>query len=91
MKILITVLCLMFTAPAWATEIPDADSAAAQLFAQHCSACHALPSPRRLDWSHWRNILHMMKQRMDERGVSEPPPDEWRQIAGYLKSHARGK
>jgi len=89
MKILITALSLICVSPAWATEIPDADSAAAQLFAQHCSACHTLPSPKRLDWPHWRSMLHVMQQRMHERGVAEPTPDEWRKIAGYLKSHSR--
>jgi len=89
MKILVTVLCLMFTAPAWATDIPDADSDAARLFAQHCSACHSLPHPKRLDWPHWRSMLHVMQQRMHERGVAEPSPEEWRQIAGYLKGHSR--
>ncbi len=88
MKILITVLCLMFTSPAWATDIPDADSAAAQLFAQRCSVCHSLPHPKRLDWPHWRSILHVMKQRMDEKNISMSNED-WRQISGYLQSHAR--
>jgi len=88
MKIIITVLSLMFAAPAWATEIPDAGSASAQLFSQRCSICHSLPHPKRLDWPHWRSMLHVMKQRMTERKISLPV-EEWRQIAGYLKSHAR--
>jgi len=87
MRILITIVCLTFTTSAWATEIPDAGSAAAQLFAQRCSVCHSLPHPKRLDWPHWRSMLHVMKQRMDARDVSMPV-QEWRQIAGYLKSHA---
>ncbi len=88
MKIIITVLCLVFVSPAWATEIPDANSKSAQLFAQRCSICHSLPHPKRLDWPHWRSMLHVMKQRMNEHGM-EMPNEEWRQIAGYLKSHAR--
>jgi len=88
MKIFIIVLYLMFTTPVWATDIPDSGSAAAQLFAQRCSVCHSLPHPKRLDWPHWRSILHVMKQRMDERDMSMPV-EEWRQIAGYLQSHAR--
>jgi len=88
MKMIITVLTLMFAAPVWATEIPDAGSVSAQLFAQHCSVCHSLPHPKRLDWPHWRSMLHVMKQRMDERGISIPA-EEWQQIAAYLKHHAR--
>jgi len=79
---------MLLTSPAWATEIPDAGSSAAKLFSQRCSACHSLPHPRRLDWPHWRSMLHVMKQRMAERDMSMSD-EEWRQIAGYLKSHAR--
>jgi len=88
MKYIIIVLAMLFVSPAWATEIPDADSASAQLFSQRCSICHSLPHPKRLDWQHWRSMLHLMKQRMAERDISLPN-EEWRQIAGYLQSHAR--
>ena len=88
MKIIITILCLMFTMLAWASDIPDADSASARVFSQRCSACHSLPHPARLDWEHWRSILHLMKQRMDEDEMSIPTAD-WKHISSYLKQHAR--
>ena len=88
MKIILMLFALLFVSPAWATDIPDADSPSAQLFSQRCSVCHSLPHPQRLDWPHWRSMLHVMKQRMAERDISLPV-EEWRQIAGYLKSHAR--
>jgi len=89
MKKIILMLVLSVTPSAWSAEIPDADSAAARLFAQKCNVCHAMPYPERLDWPHWRHMLGVMRQRMHERGVAEPSKEEWRQIAGYLKSHAR--
>ncbi len=89
MKRILLIFALIFMTPAWGAEIPDADSAAAKLFAQKCSVCHAMPYPERLDWPHWRHMLGLMRQRMQERGVPEPSKEEWRQIAGYLKSHAR--
>jgi hypothetical protein len=85
---LLMIVCLTISTPVWATDIPDASSASALLFSQRCSACHSLPHPKRLDWPHWRSMLHVMKQRMDERDMSMPV-EEWQQIAGYLKSHAR--
>lgn len=88
MRILITIACLMSAAPVWATDIPDADSPSAQLFAERCSVCHSLPHPKRLDWEHWRSMLHVMKQHMHERGM-QMPDEEWRQIAAYLQAHAR--
>jgi len=89
MKKIMLMIVFSFTIPAWGAEIPDADSAAARIFVQKCSVCHAMPYPERLDWPHWRHMLGLMRQRMNERGVAEPTKEEWRQIAGYLKSHAR--
>ena len=85
------MLAVAFVAagPAWGMDLPDADSAGARLFAARCSACHALPHPKRLDWPHWRHMLGVMRSRMHERGVPEPTREEWRQIAAYLKAHAR--
>ncbi|MDQ6960660.1 MAG: hypothetical protein Q9M27_06465 [Mariprofundaceae bacterium] len=89
MRILLMVLLLTWGSSAWASNIPDPDSPGGKLFTQRCSACHALPHPKRLDWQHWRHMLNLMKQRMDERGVTEPSKEEWRWIASYLKAHAR--
>ncbi len=88
LKRIIMITCLMLTQPAWATDISDSNTAAAQLFTQRCSICHSLPHPKRLDWPHWRSMLHVMKQRMDEKDMLMPD-EEWQQIARYLKSHAR--
>jgi len=88
MKKTIGILLLLIAPSAWAQTLPDATSASAKLFAQRCSSCHALPHPKRLDWPHWRHMLHVMRQRMGERGM-EMEPQEWQQIASYLKLHAR--
>jgi len=71
-----------------AMEIPDQDSATAKVYEAKCSACHALPHPKRLSWSAWRHMLHVMKRRMQERGV-QMSREQWRQVAAYLKQHAR--
>jgi len=89
MRILFTILLLITSSSAWALDIPDADSAGGTLYAARCSTCHALPHPKRLDWPHWRHMLGLMQQRMAERKVPEPSRQEWRQIADYLKNHAR--
>ncbi len=74
---------------AWGMDLPDADAPGARLFADKCGTCHAVPHPKRLDWPHWRHMLRVMKMRMHERGVAEPTKEEWRQIAVWLKAHAR--
>ncbi len=82
------VLSLMVTQTVWGMDLPDADSPAARLFAERCSACHALPHPKRLDWPHWQHMLRVMKQRMEARGMAMTQ-EEWRVIAAYLRNHAR--
>ena len=83
------LIAMLWTVPASAaTPIPDADSPGGKLYAARCSACHALPHPKRLDWPRWRHMLGVMKQRMNERGM-RMRDEEWRRIAAYLKSHAR--
>ena len=90
MRFFLLLMCWMVTAsPTWAADIPDADSPGARLYASHCSVCHALPHPKRLDWPRWRHILGVMRIRMRERGVAEPTKEQWRRIAAYLKRHAR--
>ncbi len=91
MKTILTALVasvLLGAQPALAMEIPDAHSPVARLYAERCAACHALPHPKHLAWPAWRHTLHLMKQRMNERGM-QMRADEWRQIAAYLRRHAR--
>jgi len=88
MKKMVLMAALLAAGNSWAMDIPDAGSAGAKLFAARCSVCHALPHPKRLDWEHWRHMLRVMKQRTAERNM-QMPDREWRQIAGYLKDHAR--
>ena len=84
------LLCLMcVSSVAMATDIPDADSADAQVYMQTCAACHALPHPGRLDWQGWRDMLYLMDRRMDERGFEKPSAEQWQAMARYLKSNAR--
>ena len=86
--LMIVLICNCCVSAAWAAAVPDVASPSAELFEARCSVCHALPDPARLDWQHWRHILHVMKQRMAERDMALSD-GEWRQIAAYLKAHAR--
>ena len=88
MRKTLCIIVLLAASNGWAMDVPDADSAAAKLFASRCSVCHALPHPKRLDWPHWQQMLRTMHQRMTEKGMAMLD-GEWRQIATYLKQHAR--
>jgi hypothetical protein len=89
-KNILLLLCLTgLSSTALAIDIPDAESADAQVYMQTCAACHALPHPGRLDWQDWRDMLYLMDRRMDERGFDKPSQEEWQAMARYLKSNAR--
>jgi len=85
----VIMLTLMLLPGLAAAEIPDAGSADARVYENHCTACHALPHPGRLGWQGWRNMLYLMEKRMDERGMEKPTDEQWQAIARYLKAHAR--
>lgn len=69
--------------------IPQAETAAAQLYAEKCSACHALPHPARHSAGEWPHYVALMEQRMSERN-KRPLSDEQRSvILSYLSQHAR--
>lgn len=89
-----TMFALMFMSmlagaqAAPAMDIPDAASPDAHTYAARCAVCHALPHPKRLAWPAWRHMLHVMKQRMQERGM-QLSDEDWHRIAAYLERHAR--
>ncbi|VAX09939.1 hypothetical protein MNBD_GAMMA26-1477 [hydrothermal vent metagenome] len=71
------------------TPIPDPSSTAAQLYIGKCSACHALPHPKRNNYREWQHLLVLMQQRMAERGMPALTVEEKETLLGYLKRHAR--
>ena len=89
MMIAMLVLMLGGARSVMAMGIPEPQSVAARLYEARCSVCHALPHPKRLDWPAWQHTLRVMRERIQQRGMSEPSKQEWRQISGYLKRHAR--
>lgn len=84
----IVAAMLLGAQSALAMDIPDAASPDARVYATRCSVCHALPHPKRLNWAGWRHMLHVMKQRMQERDM-QLSNEDWHRIAAYLQHHAR--
>jgi len=88
MKKSLILLAMLYANHALAA-VPDVDTQGKNLFGHHCSTCHALPDPKRLDWPHWKHILAIMEMRMAQRHIQEPSRDAWKKIADYLQHHAR--
>ncbi len=71
------------------TAIPDAESTGARIYSARCSNCHALPHPQRLGYNAWLELLPIMEQRMQERGMLKMGKDERDKLLAYLKAHSR--
>jgi len=70
-------------------KIPDAESDGAQHFIERCSACHAVPHPKRHSADEWPHYVALMEKRMAQRGKT-PLSDAARSlILEYLIQHAR--
>lgn len=93
-KILVLVhlltLGILFTGCAsQPTVIPAADSQAALLYQQKCSACHALPHPTRNTYEEWQHLVGVMQQRMAEKQITPLDASQRAQILSYLKQYSR--
>jgi len=70
-------------------EATSQDTAQVQAFNTHCSACHALPAPKRHRFEEWQLLLGVMEQRMSERGMTALSEQDRDAILAYLKRHGR--
>jgi hypothetical protein len=61
----------------------------AQAFAAHCSACHALPHPKRHSYPEWQTLVAVMEQRMLERGMQPLDEQQRGAILAYLEHNSR--
>lgn len=71
------------------TPVPQASSMAAHVYEAHCSACHSLPSPKRLYYSQWEHMVGVMDGNMVHEGMKPLTPEDQRIILDYLKANAR--
>lgn len=82
-------------------QLPEAQSAGAQLTARYCIQCHYLPSPQMHTAARWRPIIERMVWRMRGEGnmgalmrdmmagVQAPTAAEAAVLAAYLEKHAQ--
>jgi len=89
-RLMIAISMLLMAVPARAaTPIPDADAPEAKIYAATCSACHALPHPKRLYYRQWEHMLKLMDVRIAERNMEPISDGDKKAIMVYLKHHAR--
>ncbi len=84
-----------------ARQLPERDSAGAELTIRYCVQCHNLPNPAMHNAAKWSPIVERMVLRMQGRGnmgplmrdmmagVKAPTVDEKRTLVAYLRKHAQ--
>jgi len=84
-----------------ARQLPERDSAGAQLTLRYCVQCHNLPNPAMHHAAKWPGIVERMVLRMQGRGnlgplmsdmmagVQAPTAEEKRTLVSYLRKHAQ--
>jgi mono/diheme cytochrome c family protein len=79
---------VMLALAACAPELPDPESAGAQVYRVRCAGCHRLYEPRLLTAAMWEVQLDRMKVEMARRGVNPLTAQERHLVQSYLKAHA---
>ena len=69
--------------------LPDQQSKEAQLFQQHCSQCHALPSPLAHTAQEWPSVVARMKKTIATQGKALPDNEQLEEIIGYLQRYSK--
>ena len=84
-----------------ANQLPERDSAGAELTIRYCVQCHNLPNPAMHHAAKWTPVVDRMVLRMEGRGnmgplmndmmagVKAPTVEEKRTLVAYLRKHAQ--
>ena len=68
--------------------LPEADSAAASVYVQHCSQCHRAYDPRSMTAAMWETQVDAMDQKIRASGMEPLTSDQRRIILDYLDRNA---
>lgn len=72
-----------------AAPLPDAQSAAAELFTLKCGECHFRPQPATHTAAEWVNVVRRMDNHRTMKGKGALTELETKQIVEYLTKHAK--
>ena len=69
--------------------LPEAGSAAAELYRSRCGTCHAAVAPSSMKYKVWEMVLPRMEARMRETGTPPLGATERESIRSYLERNAQ--
>lgn len=67
---------------------PDSKSEAFNVYARHCSECHAPPLPSAHVAARWPNVIARMQQHRLQRSMAPIPVSDMLILRDYLLAHA---
>lgn len=85
--LLVLALALSRGITGCAKGLPDANSAAAQLYAQRCGGCHQMYPPKSMTAAMWQMQVAAMEPKMAAAGAPLSAADQ-QTILAYLQQHA---
>jgi len=69
--------------------LPEAGSAAAELYRARCGVCHAAVAPSSMKYQLWEMVLPRMEARMHATGAPPLTASERETIRSYLERNAQ--
>ncbi|HEY2388389.1 MAG TPA: hypothetical protein VGK30_15650 [Candidatus Binatia bacterium] len=79
---------LLTVLAACAPNLPDPQSAGAQIYQVRCSACHKLQAPTSMTAAMWEVQVARMQEEMLRQAVNPLTEQERYLVLSYLKAHA---
>lgn len=73
-------------------NLPEPESAGAQVLVRHCRGCHNLPSPTLHTAETWPQVVERMKLQMRSQFMARhsiPSPTDEQVLLDYLRRHAK--
>jgi hypothetical protein len=80
--------CVLALAGCGPRKLPQANTYAAQLYAERCGQCHRLYDPRSMTAAMWQVQVKAMQDRMRTAGITPLSPRQRKLILGYLERNA---
>ena len=70
-------------------QLPEPQSAGAEVMRKHCSSCHAPPAATVHPAEEWPNVVYRMSERLRLKGYPPMSEDEMKVLTEYLQKHSK--
>lgn len=85
---LVAVLAFVAFATSACSQLPEPDSAGAQLYAERCAGCHRAYQPGVMTFEMWKLVLNRMQGVMSRNGARPLTAEESALLLDYLRRNS---